>query len=136
MDENWQRWEIGSELSSKYYIDSISDRVDGFRILLSDANDESKKVEVLFEDSVHAYRSTDESYRQSTINNLDERYGTEFYGDYTFFKVSNSEYIHWLSLHSYGIAESEPLYHFSFLAVDSVLDVIATYEPKIFILKK
>ena len=103
MEENWQRWELGSQLSLKYYIDSISDRVDGFRILLSDANDESKKVEVLFEDSVHAYRSTDESYRQSTINNLDERYGTEFYGDYTFFKVSNSEYIHWLSLQSYGV---------------------------------
>lgn len=42
-----------------------------------------------------------------------------------------------ISLHSryedqsYGIAESEPLIHFSFLAVDSIVDVIAAYEPKI-----
>ncbi len=134
MEENWQRWELGSELSSKYYIETISDSINGFRILLSDANNESKKVEVLFEDSVHAYRSTEESFRQYTINNLDERYGTEFYRDCSFFKVTNSEYIHWLSSQSYGIAEAESLYHFSFLAVDSVLDVVAAYEPKICIL--
>lgn len=134
MEENWQRWEVGSDLSAKYYIESISDSIDGFRILLSDANDESKKVEVLFEDSIHAYRSTDESFRQSTINNLDEQYGTEFFRDNTFFKVTNSEYIHWLSLQSYGIAESESIFHFSFLAVDSVVDVVAAYEPNVSIL--
>ena len=118
-------------MSSKYYIESISDSINGFRIVLSDANDESKRVEVLFEESVHAYRSTDESFRQSTINNLDGRYGTEFFRDNTFFKVTNSEYIHWLSLQSYGIAESETIFHFSFLAVDSIVDVIAAYEPKV-----
>lgn len=134
MKEIWHRWEIGSEFSSKYYIESISDSINGFRILFSDATNESKKVEVLFEDSVHAYRSTDESFRQSTINDIDERYGTEFYQNYTFFKVTNSEYIFWISHQSYGIAEAESLYHFSFLAVDSVLDVIAAYEPKICIL--
>lgn len=134
MKESWQRWELGRELSTKFYIESISDSKNGFRILLSGADDESKKVEIVFEESVHAYRSTDESFRQSMINNIDEQYGTEFYKDYTFFKVSNSEYIHWLSLQSYGIAESEPLYHFSFLAVDSVLDVIAAYVPKLSIL--
>ncbi|KKC50156.1 hypothetical protein VE23_24420 [Paenibacillus sp. D9] len=130
MEKNWQRWEVevGSDLSSKYYVESISDSINGFRILLSDANDESKRVEVLFEDSVRAYRSTDESF--STINNLDGRYGTEFFSDNTFFKVTNSEYIHWLSLQSYGIAESETFFHFSFLAVDSIVDVIAAYEPK------
>lgn len=131
MEEDWQKWEVGSDLSAKYYIESISDSINGFRILLSDANDESKKVEVLFEDSVHAYRSTDESFRQSTINNLDERYGTEFFRDNTFFKVTNSEYIHWLSLQSYEIAESESIFHFSFLAVDSVVDVVAAYDPKV-----
>lgn len=135
MQENWERWEPVSGLSSKYYVESLSDTVEGFRVVLSDANDEKKKVEVIFEDSVHAYRSTDESFRQSIINTIDERYGTEFYTEWTFFKVSNSEYIQWLTEQSYGIAESEPLMHFSFLAVDSIVDVIAAYEPKIKITK-
>jgi hypothetical protein len=131
VEENWERWEPISDLSSKYYIESISDSIKGFSVLLSDANDENKKVEVLFEDSVHAYRSTDESFRQITINSIDERYGTKFYAECTFFKVTNSEYIQWLSGQSYGIADSESLLHFSFLAVDSIVDVIAAYEPKI-----
>ncbi|MDQ0087496.1 hypothetical protein J2T12_000890 [Paenibacillus anaericanus] len=130
MEENWERWEPISDLTSKYYVESISDSVKGFSVLLSDAKDENKKIEVLFEESVHAYRSTDESFRQNTINSVDERYGTEFYVDCTFFKITNSEYIQWLSDQSYGIADSESLFHFSFLAVDSVLDIIATYEPK------
>jgi hypothetical protein len=131
LEEVWKRWEVENDLISKYYIESVTDNIEGLRIVLSDATDESKKVEILFEDSVHVYRSTDESFRQSTINKLDEHYGAEFYRNRTFFIVTNSEYIQWLSLQSYGISDSEPVYHFSILAVDSVVDVIAAYEPKI-----
>ena len=118
-------------MSSKYYVESLSDSIKGFRILLSDVNDEKKKVEVTFKDSVHAYRSTDESFRQSSINIIDEKYGTEFYAEWTFFEINNSKYIQWLSEQSYGIAESETLIHFSFVARDSIVDVIAAYEPEI-----
>jgi len=72
--------------------------------------------------------------KSSVINKIDERYGTEFYAEWTFFKVTNSEYIQWLSEQSYGIAESESLIHFSILAGDSIVDVIAAYEPKITII--
>ena len=127
----WIKWEPIEGLSSKYYINSILDGLEGLIVVLSDANDENKKVKVVFEDSVHTYRSTDESFRQSTINDLDEIYGTQFYSDWTFFKVTNSEYMQWLSAQSYSIIDSEPLIHFIFLAVDSVVDIIATYEPKV-----
>lgn len=132
LEESWETWEIDNTMTSKYYVESITDSIKGFRILLSDAKVESKKLVVLFEDSVHSYRSSDESYRLNTINNLDERYGTEFYRDNTFFKVTNSEYIKWISLESYGIVESALIFHFSFIAVDSIVDVIAAYEPKLF----
>ncbi|WP_027092746.1 hypothetical protein [Cohnella thermotolerans] len=131
MTEKWIRWIPNNEISLKYYIESITDNIEGLRIRLSNANNESDRIEVVFENSVHAYRSTDESYMQNVINKLDEQYGSKFYQENTFFKVENSEYIHWLSLQSYGIAKSEPLEHFSFLGVDSVIDVIAAYEPEI-----
>ena len=95
MLEHWERWEPIRSLSSKYYIDSISDGIREFRIVLSDSCDEKKKIHVVFENSVDAYRSTDESFRQSTVADLGERYGNEFYGDWTFFKVTNSTYISW-----------------------------------------
>ena len=129
--EYWAKWVPINDAAAKYYVDSISDGIEGFKVLLSDADDEQNKVEVIFEESVHAYRSTDESFRQSTINFIYERYGTEFLAEWTFFNVTNSDYIQWLSGQSYGMAESEPLIHFSFLAVDSIVDVIAAYEPKI-----
>jgi hypothetical protein len=47
------------------------------------------------------------------------------------FKVANSEYLEWISNQSYGIAETEKLTHFSIIAVDSIIDIIAAYEPKI-----
>lgn len=58
----WIKWEPIDSLSSKYYIESTSDGLDEFKVVLSDANNEKKKVEVIFKDSVHAYRSTDESF--------------------------------------------------------------------------
>ncbi len=135
MSEQWVKWKPVNDLSPKYYIESMADGFDGFIIVLSDASDEKKKVKVIFEDSVHAYRSTDESFRQNTINVLNEIYGLQFYSKWTLFKVVDSEYMQWLSEQSYSIVDSQPLIHFSFLAVDSIVDVIAAYEPKVELLR-
>ncbi|MFC4075493.1 hypothetical protein [Salinithrix halophila] len=131
MKEIWERWMPTNDLSPKYYVDSLTDSIDGLKIYLSDSRDEKKKAEVIFDCSVHAYRSTDEGFMLKTINNLDKQHGTHFYSGWTFFKVKNSDYMQWLVNSSFEIALSEELIHFSFLAVDSVVDVIAAYEPKI-----
>lgn len=131
MDELWERWQPKTEISQKYYVDSILDNIKGLKIILSDSENEDSKIEIIFDDSVHAYRSTDESYRQKAINYIDEKYGTKFYSEWTLFKLTNSEYLEWISNQSFGIADSEELIHFSIVAVDSIIDIIATYEPKI-----
>jgi hypothetical protein len=129
MDEMWERWEPTTEISNKYYVDSIIDNIQGLRIILSDAEIEDSKIEIVFDNSVHAYRSTDESYRQKILNYIDEKYGTEFYSEWSLFKVVNSEYLEWIYNQSFGIAELEELYHFSIIAVDSIIDILAAYEP-------
>lgn len=131
MNEQWIRWEPIRGLSAKYYIDSISHTMKGLKILLSDAQNEQKKMMMIFEDSVEAFRSTDESFRRSTLYYLEQQYGTKFYAEWTFFKIPNSTYIQWLSEQSYGISDPLPLIHFSFLAMDLALDVIAVDEPRI-----
>jgi len=129
MIEQWMKCESKIELSGKYYVDSICDAKDGLVITVSDSIHEELKMRIVFKDSVHAYRSTNESYRQKILSELEDKYGTEFYTDWTMFKVGNSEYLKWLSEQSFEISESESLTHFSIIAVDSIVDIIATYEP-------
>ncbi len=131
MQEKWIRWEPISNLSAKYYIDSISDNIKEFKIVLSEYRDKKKKVQVIFKNSVDAYRSTDESFRLGTIYNLGDQYGKKFYAEWTFFKVINSTYILWISEQSFGITDSLSFIHFSFIAEDSILDVVTTYEPRV-----
>ncbi len=131
MLEQWEKWEPVQGLAAKYYVDSIVDAIDGFKVWLSDYNNENNKVLITFEGSVDSYRSVDESFRLNTINILDERYGSKFYGDWTFFKVTNSSYVQWLSEESYGISDSLSFIHFSIVAADSIVDIIDTCEPKV-----
>lgn len=131
MNEEWIQWLPVDGLAKKYFADEILDGMDGFKIMLTDPAEEDKKVNIIFEDSVRAYRSTDESLRQETIRFIDNKYGTRFYAECTFFKVRNSEYIKWIEKQSYGVFDTEKLTHFSIIAMDSIIDVIATYEPRI-----
>ncbi|MGC2310232.1 MAG: hypothetical protein WA432_01265 [Candidatus Babeliaceae bacterium] len=134
MLEKWIQWQPIPNLMKKYYIDSISDTFDGFIILLSDENNKSN-VRVMFENSIDAYRSTDESFRLKTIHDLGQYYGSSFYTQWTFFKVINSEYLHWLSEQSYKITDTLSFIHFSFIAADSILDVVTNYEPRVELIK-
>ena len=127
---HWTRWEPVEGLAMKYYIDSVSDAKNGFEIIFSKPNDKNK-VRVLFQDNIDSYIKTDESYRLSVIHELGKKYGKNFYGYWTFFKVENSGYLQWLSEQSYGLSNYRPLLHFSFVTADSILDVIAAYEPVI-----
>jgi hypothetical protein len=131
MEDIWERWEPVSEVSQKYYVDTIIDNIEGLKIVLSDSINEESKIVIFFNNSVHAYRSTDESYRQKMLNDIDKKYGTKFYSEWTLFKVTNSEYLKWISNQSFGIAKSENLTHFIIVAIDSIIDIIAAYEPKI-----
>lgn len=135
MQEKWTKWEPISNLAKKYYVKFISeDTKDKYKILLSDTENNKNKILISWPLGVDAHRSTDESYTLATINFLDKQYGTEFYGDWTFFKIENSSYLRWLSEQSYGISEEYNLTHFCILAADSMIDVINNYEPTITIL--
>jgi len=129
MTEEWVKWKPLPDLSNSYYIDEILDRIKNFNFLLTDYNDERKKLRVIFEHSVDAYRSTDESYRQKTLYDLGNKHGTEF-TKWTFFKVYNSSYIQWLSEDSYEFLDKDSFTHFCFIAADSILDVVTNYEPR------
>ena len=131
MSEMWIKWKPIEGLAPKYDVDLAVDTMDSFKIVLSEMDSPQKRLEVYFDSGVDVYRLTDESYWRNSLHEIDEKYGEDFYGKWTFFKVKNSSYLSWLSEESFEISASRDFTHFAFLAVNSVLEVITNYEPKI-----
>ena len=131
MKEKWIQWKPIENLAKKYYVESILDSIDGFKILLFAEKNREKKILIYFRDSVDCYRSTNESFLVTTLFNLKENYGTKFFGDWTFFEIENSLYLDSIKQESDGISESYKLRHFCLLAIDSMVDILADYEPTV-----
>lgn len=129
MEEQWIQWKPIQGLSRKYHIKSILDNLGELKIILCDEKYENKLVTVTFDGTIASYKWTDETYRLKTIALLDKKYGKNFYGNWTFFKITNSLYLQLLSEDSFTIADSRSLIHFSLIDANSIVDIIATCEP-------
>jgi hypothetical protein len=134
MEEHWIRWEPISNLQKKYYIEALCDSIQGFKVILFEMSNKNNKILIHFKDSVWAYRYAEEIVRCNLVYELGEKYGKEFFTDWTFYKVENSEYSKWATKQSLGIIEDWGLQHFCIAGLDSVLDIINVAEPKVTIL--
>ncbi|HHY71641.1 MAG TPA: hypothetical protein GX497_00130 [Bacillus bacterium] len=130
--EHWERWIPINGLPSKLYNDTFIDNKEGIILEFSDEKDKSKIV-VKFEEGVLSYRNTDEGSLLKKLNYLDQQYGTDFYSEWTLFKVKNSEYIKWFLEESSGIYEPNQLEHYVFLTPNDVIEILTTYTPSIVI---
>lgn len=131
MQEQWVHWEPASGLSPKYCIESILDNLEAFKIVLCDEHDSRKKIYMIFKGFVGSYKWTDETFKLGTISFLNKQYGMKFYSGWTFFKVINSKYMQLISEESCSISDSRNLMHFVIIESNSILDIIASSDPKI-----
>ena len=131
MQEEWIRWEPVDGLTGKYSVDTMSLGEQGLIIGLSSLSDNTKKIEIKFEYAIDAYRYTNDSFSFKIAGDLTEKYGREFYGDWSFFKVTNSEYIQWISEKSCTYADEFAFIHFSIVGSDEIVDVLSRYEPTV-----
>ncbi len=131
MRTQWTKWEPIPHLTEKYNLKSISDGENGTEIILFDIKNSNHKVEISFTYPVDIYRRSDEKYLLETIDQLKQQYGADFYTKWTFFKVTNSPYLQWLSEQSYNITDSTGLTHFALITTNSIVDIIDPCEPKI-----
>jgi hypothetical protein len=129
MIEQWQQWKPIKNLVQKYHIDSIHDTDSEFKVRLSSSRGPAQTIEIDFGHGVESYTRTNESFKLTLIRDLDEEYGADFYGDWTFFIVINSEYIRMLDVQSGGWSNSRDFIHYSLLASDSILDILCTTDP-------
>ncbi|WP_070121269.1 hypothetical protein [Bacillus marinisedimentorum] len=130
--EHWERWIPIKGLPSRLYNDTFIDNKEGIILEFSDENDK-KKILVKFDEGVLSYRNTDEGSLLKKLNYLDQQYGTDFYSEWTLFKVKNSEYIKWFLEESSGIYEPNQLEHYVFLTPNDVIEILTTYTPSIVI---
>lgn len=131
MTEQWSKWEPLQGLSNKYYVDSISDTMEEFEIILSDANDRKKKLRISTEYSPHSYQVTKISYKFKIISNLTRQHNETLTNKWTFFRVTNSSYLQLMSEESAGISDDRELTHVSILAQNLVIDIVDGFEPKV-----
>ena len=136
MDEIWTKWEPIPDLKEKYYVEYIQDDPEIFKVRLYESYASQKRLDIVFENLVKSYRRTDETLRYRVVCYLEKRYDTNFYAKGTFFKITNSKYLEWLSQESCSISDHIPLIHFVLLAADSLVDIVAGYEPIVSSCKK
>ncbi len=140
MSEKWIRKKIsGIKNENYYYMKILIDSSNGLEILMVDGTLDKEKrgdsVKINF-GFAESYRFCDEHCRLDLLNELSEKYGTDFYAKKNFFEVKNSKYIDWLNEASSGIAEEMDLKHYVIMDSDSILDIVFTGEPEFEFIKE
>ncbi len=131
--EEWTRWEPVAGIHERFFIENFQMSYNGIHIKLCSEN-ENKKIEILFFNGADAYRCTNESWCFDIFAVLKKKHGANFYADWSFFKIENSNYVQSLSATSAGVSEHTSFYHFCIVGNDEVIDVLATYQPQVRIL--
>lgn len=123
MSDIWKCWEPKKKLKNKYYVDSIKDE-ESFMMELSN-EDETEKILLKWDGCVVSYTCSEESARSIL-------YDKQELTKWTFFKVENSSYLKWIEEQSLGIEQRNKLTHYCIIGINSVVDIIASYEPEVY----
>ena len=137
MLEKWIKWKPISCLNNKYYIESIKHDKNGFIIILEHCNEynQKKQIKIIFDGPIESYRYCDEHCRIELLEKLNGKYGAQFYLDWRYFIVENSEYLKWLEQESCTIVSCLEVKHYVFIDNDCILDVVVSFNPKIEVIK-
>lgn len=132
MNEQWTRWQPIPNLEAAYNIKEINFNKKCLNIILTESKQDHKSVEISFKKPIVAYTTTDESFILSLLCNLSKVYGDDFYGKWTFFKVTDSHYIQRiLATLPHTIPNSSMLMHFVLMTGNEMIDIISDYDPEV-----
>ena len=131
MHEQWTQWRPIEQLAPKYYMTALIDDVTGFYVRLGESKNNPRGLFITFEDSIGAYRITDEGDCARKLLYLNDTYGHDFFAKWSFFKVVNSEYLEWISQEAGGIFDPKSTEHLVVITENSMIDMVSRCEPKI-----
>lgn len=135
--EQWTQWKPIQGVEKTYLIKSVSDISEKLEIILfiDDAFEKSsctsyqKEMRIIFKQSIIFYKSVDEHCTIEDATDLRMRYGNEFVSHSSFFKVTDSKYLHFLKEESCEDSENKPITHFVIFDINLRIDVITTEDP-------
>lgn len=128
--EEWVIWKPHENVPTKCWVDIVNNTPQSLNIILSD----EKETRTIFLDFNYNFYMCKVSEETCTLELLDDtiaKYGKAFIFDSAFFIIHNSSYVEWLIQQSNGLLQVDNLYHYCIFGVNSVVDVIASQEPKV-----
>jgi hypothetical protein len=136
MNEKWKRWMPLNEdiISGNYYIEEIIYNDIGL-IITMESEHQKQKIKITFKDSIWSYRTTDESYCWKIFSRLSKEYPYKLYAEWDFFKITNSNYLEWITDSSGEFHDDINVTHFFIKGLELAIDIIDTEEPKVEFLK-
>lgn len=133
MQEQWTKWEPINNLHKKYILTAFihHTKTGTLKINLKNNDNLNEKKEITFYDNVFATKESKDELIFRRLEYLKNSYGTDFYQNWTFFKVENSSFAHWLSFQSTGVYQTNDFIHCALITPNSIFDMILVGNPKI-----
>ena len=116
------------------YLEELIKTKGAMKILLK-SEEQNIALKFLFDGEVLSFCCSDEGRRLKTINEIDKKYGTEFYKNQNYFIIENSRYVNKFNKETYNIYNNFKILHYVFLLSDDVIDILSTYPPRVSIIK-
>lgn len=134
MREVWKKWNPINDDFGKMYLEELIKTKGAMKILLK-SEEQNIALKFLFDGEVLSFCCSDEGRRLKTINELDKKYGTDFYKNQSYFIVENSRYVNKFNKETYNIYNNFKILHYVFLLSDDVIDILSAFPPRVSIIK-
>lgn len=133
MQEVWKKWNPIDDDLGKMYLEELV-KIKGTMNLLLRSEVRNIALKFLFDGEILSFCCSDEGRRLKTINDLDQKYGTDFYTNQNYFIIENSEYVNKFNKETYDIYKNYQITHYVFLLSDDVIDILSAFPPSVTII--
>lgn len=124
-------WEPIENLADSFHIYSIYNDYNGFRVILTEHDDEAKKVLIEFR-GISAYRVTKEPIAIHILDGYDtEPFENGESRPWSLFTLTNSEYLKWASDQSDTLSDALRLVHYCIWTKDEVFETLSWVTPRV-----
>ncbi len=131
MQENWIKWNPAKIPEGEFIVTDFVQNQDGTKFVLNDGN---SIVEILFDGIPPIIRISVEGIRMRTWGEIQQKYNDKFFfRNWFLYKVENSKLSKWAEEESCGFYVSEQLTNYCIVTSEEIIDILSTFEPKIFV---
>lgn len=131
MQEKWLRWNPTNIPEGDYIVTGVIQNVEGSKIIVEN---DSKRIIVFFDGITPLVRTSIEGIRMRTWGEVQKKYNNKFFFQNWFlYRIENSQLSNWVSEESCGVYDSSELLHYCIVTSEDLIDIISTFEPKLYI---